>query len=78
MSRLRRVLAEELEESKFADSVNKKFPIDTVSHIKTSWISIHQTREKEKYDTKTLRKITQSIIEAWKIKIDRNGPDVQI
>lgn len=58
----------------FADSVNKKYPIDTSEHIRAAWSYIHMPRDFEKYSSEDLKTIENRIIKAWKEKIDPAGP----
>ncbi|HUR95611.1 MAG TPA: DUF6582 domain-containing protein [Gemmatimonadales bacterium] len=39
----------------FADTVNKKYPIDTPGRIKAAWAYIHQPHNAEKYTVGELR-----------------------
>lgn len=59
---------------KFADSVNKKYPIDTIEHIKAAWSYFHMPRDYQKYSNEDRKIIKNKIIKAWKEKIDPNGP----
>ena len=59
---------------KFADSVNKKYPIDTIEHIKAAWNYFHMPRDYQKYSSQDIKKIKDKIIKAWREKIDPNGP----
>lgn len=59
---------------KFADNVNKKYPIDTEEHIRAAWSYIHMKRDSEKYSEKDLNTIEENIIKAWKEKINPDGP----
>ena len=59
---------------KFADSVNKKYPIDTIEHIKAAWNYFHMTRDYQKYSSQDIKKIKDKIIKAWREKIDPKGP----
>ncbi|MDD3237144.1 MAG: hypothetical protein PHV37_03515 [Candidatus Gastranaerophilales bacterium] len=58
----------------FADPVNKKYPIDTPEHIKAAWRYIHMYRDEDKYSPQDLRTIEERIIQAWKDKINPEGP----
>lgn len=59
---------------KFADSVNDKYPIDTEEHIRAAWSYIHMPRNYDKYDKADIKTIEDRIIEAWKEKINPEGP----
>jgi hypothetical protein len=48
----------------FADSVNKKYPIDTPSRIKAAWAYIHQPANAGKYSSSELRSIKGRIRKA--------------
>jgi regulator of replication initiation timing len=59
---------------KFADAKNKKYPIDTVEHIRAAWNYINKAKNAAKYDAGDLKSIKGKIIAAWKEKIDKEGP----
>lgn len=59
---------------KFADTKNKKYPIDTEEHIRAAWNYIHQKHNAAKYSAEDLASIRRKIIAAWKQKIDEKGP----
>lgn len=59
---------------KFADPVNKKYPIDTPEHIRAAWNYIHHKKNAGKYDATDKKAIVGRIKRAWKSKIDKNGP----
>lgn len=59
---------------KFADSVNKKYPIDSENHIRAAWRYIHNPRDYKKYSSSDVKAIEDSIIKAWKEKINPDGP----
>lgn len=59
---------------KFADDVNKKYPIDTEEHIRAAWSYFHMPRDYEKYDESDRKTIENRIIQAWKDKINPAGP----
>ena len=44
-------------ETTFADTVNKKYPIDTPGRIKAAWAYIHQPSNAEKYTAGEVRTI---------------------
>jgi hypothetical protein len=58
----------------FADPENKKYPIDTVAHIRAAWNYINKPKNAGKYSTKDAAAIKRRIIAAWKKKIDADGP----
>jgi hypothetical protein len=58
----------------FADKTNKKYPIDNEEHIRAAWNYINKEKNANKYDDKSLQIIKNNIINAWKKKIDKNGP----
>lgn len=59
---------------KFADTLNKKYPIDTPEHIRAAWSYIHMPRDFEKYSESDRQIIKNAIIKAWKEQIDPKGP----
>lgn len=59
---------------KFADEVNKKYPIDTPEHIRAAWSYIHMPRNYNEYTAEDARTIEDRIIQAWKEKINPDGP----
>lgn len=59
---------------KFADEVNKKYPIDTPEHIRAAWSYIHMPRNFEKYSPKDIKSIQNKIVKAWKEQIALEGP----
>lgn len=59
---------------KFADAVNKKYPIDTVEHIKAAWSYINKAKNADKYSASELDTVKANIVAAWKEKIDKDGP----
>jgi len=61
-------------EVKFADPVNKKYPIDTEKHIRAAWNYINKDKNASKYSASEVKKIKNRIIAAWKKKIDKAGP----
>lgn len=58
----------------YADETNKKYPIDTEEHIRAAWNYIHHPDAAGKYSAAERATILHRIIEAWKQKIDKNGP----
>ena len=48
-------------DTEFADSVNKKYPIDTPGRIKAAWAYIHQPSNAAKYTAAELRQIKSRI-----------------
>lgn len=58
----------------YADSKNKKYPIDTVAHIRAAWSYINMPRNAAKYSSSDLATIKARIIRAWKKKINPAGP----
>lgn len=59
---------------KFADEVNKKYPIDTPEHIRAAWSYIHMPRNFEKYSPKDIKSIQNKIVKTWKEQIALEGP----
>jgi hypothetical protein len=60
----------------FADSVNKKYPIDTPGRIKAAWAYIHQPSNAEKYTAGELRTLKARIRRAAKAgKVALPDPD---
>ncbi len=63
---------------KFADPVNKKYPIDTPKHIRAAWSYINHKDNAAKYDTDEVETIKDRIMrEAGKhdIEIDEDTKD---
>ncbi|MGA9460829.1 MAG: DUF6582 domain-containing protein, partial [Desulfobaccales bacterium] len=58
----------------FADEQNKKYPIDTEKHIRAAWNFINREKNAAKYAAEDLLAIKTRIINAWKEKIDQDGP----
>lgn len=58
----------------FADPTNKKYPIDTVPHIRAAWNYINKAKNAAKYSAKDVKAIKARIVAAWKAKIDADGP----
>lgn len=58
----------------FADPKNKKYPLDSVKHIRAAWAYINMPKNAKKYDAKDLKTIKARIVAAWKSKIDKAGP----
>jgi len=52
----------------------KRYPIDTVEHIRAAWNYINKTDDAEQYSAADLKKVKDAIIDAWKEKIDPKGP----
>ncbi len=59
---------------KFADETNKKYPIDTVAHIRAAWNYINKGKNESKYKASEVAQIKARIVAAWKEKIDKGGP----
>lgn len=62
---------------KFADSVNKKYPIDTPEHIKAAWNALHSIKESDKYSKAELKTMEEKIINAWLRHVNLEGPPVK-
>ncbi|MDE2102459.1 MAG: phage major capsid protein [Patescibacteria group bacterium] len=58
----------------FADDKNKKYPIDTEEHIRAAWNYINKKKNAAEYSDADLKAIKDKIIEAWKDKINPEGP----
>ncbi len=58
----------------FADTKNKKYPIDTEEHIRAAWNYINQPKNADEYSTEDVKTIKDKILAAWKEKIDKDGP----
>lgn len=58
----------------YADTKNKKYPVDTEKHIRAAWSYINQEKNSSKYDADELKAIKGKIVAAWKDKIDKDGP----
>lgn len=63
---------------KFADSANKKYPIDTAEHIKDSWDDIHKQRAVDKYSDAQMHEMEEKIINAWLRHVNLEGPPVRM
>ena len=50
----------------FADTTNKKYPIDTVEHIEAAWRYIHKTSNAAKYEAGEVKTIKGRIQSAAK------------
>ena len=59
---------------KFADEKNKKYPINTESHIRAAWNYIHQKRNAAKYSAADAASIKSKIVAAWKKVIGGEPP----
>ena len=59
---------------KFADPKNKKYPIDTESHIVAAFRYFSKQKNKNKYNSKDQKTIMSNIVRAWKKMIDPKGP----
>lgn len=60
-------------ESKYADPVNFKYPIDTEKHARAAWAYIHQKRNKSKYSTEEFNYICGRIkaaLKKFKVEIE--------
>ncbi len=51
---------------KFADSINKKYPIDTPEHVRAAWSYINQKDNAAKYDADEVETIKERIKRAAK------------
>jgi phage head maturation protease len=58
----------------YADTKNKKYPVDTEKHIRAAWSYINQEKNSSKYGADELKTIKGKIVAAWKDKIDKDGP----
>lgn len=58
----------------FADTTNKKYPIDTAEHIRAAWSYIHMPENSGKYSAEDSAAIKSRIAAAWREKIDPKGP----
>ncbi|HEX3884756.1 MAG TPA: DUF6582 domain-containing protein [Stellaceae bacterium] len=52
----------------------KRYPVDTVEHIRAAWNYIHKPKNAKKYSADHLKEIKAKIVAAWKEKIDKDGP----
>lgn len=52
----------------------KRYPIDTVEHIRAAWSYINREEDASKYSPADLKKVRAHIIAAWKREIDPHGP----
>lgn len=62
---------------RFADSANKKYPIDTAEHIKASWDAIHKQKTVDKYSNVQMQEMEEKIINAWVRHVNIEGPPVR-
>ena len=58
----------------YADTKNKKYPLDTEEHIRAAWDYIHKEKDADKYSAEERAAIEKRIVAAWKEKIDKSGP----
>lgn len=49
---------------KFADEVNKKYPIDSAEHVRAAWSYIHKEHNAEKYSDSEVKTIEGHIRKA--------------
>jgi len=52
----------------------KRYPLDTVEHIRAGWSYINHPKDAALYSPADLAKVKDKIIAAWKKKIDPKGP----
>jgi hypothetical protein len=52
----------------------KRYPIETIPHIRAAWNYINNPAHAEKYTANQLARIKAAIIAAWREKIDKDGP----
>jgi hypothetical protein len=52
----------------------KRYPVDTVRHIRAAWNFINRPSNAQRYTAAQLDKIKAKIIAAWREKIDKDGP----
>jgi hypothetical protein len=58
---------------KFADPVNKKYPVDTPEHIRAAWSYIHHADNAAKYkgdEAETIKKRIRAAAEKHGVKIE--------
>ena len=58
----------------FADEKNKKYPLDSESHIRSAWNYFGMPKNQAKYSASEVATIKGKIVAAWKDKIDKEGP----
>ena len=58
----------------YADTKNKKYPIDTEEHIRAAWSYINQEKNQKDYTAAEVEKIKDKIIAAWKKETGKDGP----
>jgi hypothetical protein len=59
-------------DTRFADPVNKKYPIDTPGRIKAAWAYIHQPRNSAKYtagEARTIRSRIRKVAKERKVAL---------
>lgn len=59
---------------KFADSVNKKLPIDTPENIRQSWDTLHEGKNANKFKQEEFKTFEGKIIDAWTRHIGKDIP----
>jgi hypothetical protein len=52
----------------------KRYPLDTVEHIRSAWSYINHPKNAGLYSAADLAKVKDKIVAAWKKKIDPKGP----
>jgi hypothetical protein len=52
----------------------KRYPIDTIPHIRAAWNYINNPVNARKYTDDQLKRIKPAIVAAWREKIDKDGP----
>lgn len=58
----------------FADETNKKYPLDSPSHVRSAWSYINMPKNAAKYSSEEVAAIKKKIAAAWRDKIDKAGP----
>jgi hypothetical protein len=58
----------------YADTKNKKYPVDTEKHIRAAWSYINMPKNQKGYTAAEVDAIKGKIVAAWKDKIDKDGP----
>lgn len=62
-------LFQPLHKTMFADSVNKKYPLDTEDQIKVAYSFLHKDGIEDKYDADALTAMRSTVEAAWKAQI---------
>jgi hypothetical protein len=56
------------------DDGKHRYPIDTAAHIRSAWSYINMPKNSGKYSASDLKTVKSNIVQAWKDKINPEGP----